>query len=278
MFEGHSADTRARKFSLASMGVRAEGLVCADPGARTPIGDISLIFSLPLKRDQWAAIVFYSNQHFSPFLGPYASCLLCLHPSGASLAPGRGCVDFFLTDIISDTPAFYSRLEENLSNQRIWRTKPKKKIYMGFGGQMGKKEDLEDKIVNWRTQLCNVHYDWYQSHVSRLNVTPTIISPTFSKFRIFLKLPPFSTQNQPNNPTVTTRPSSGTSPKLPYFTILVKPKCVHQKSKVRQATILVRAALCRRCPPTVGHYWSTILVRAALCRRCLTAVGHYFWY
>ena len=38
MFEGDSADMCARKFPLVSMGGRAEGLVCADPGARTPIG------------------------------------------------------------------------------------------------------------------------------------------------------------------------------------------------------------------------------------------------
>ena len=38
MFEGNSADMCARKFPLVSMGGRAEGLVCADPGARTPIG------------------------------------------------------------------------------------------------------------------------------------------------------------------------------------------------------------------------------------------------
>ena len=37
MFEGDSADTCARKFPLVSMGGRAEGLACADPGARTPI-------------------------------------------------------------------------------------------------------------------------------------------------------------------------------------------------------------------------------------------------
>ena len=36
--EGHSADTGARKFPLVSMGGRADGLACADPGARTPIG------------------------------------------------------------------------------------------------------------------------------------------------------------------------------------------------------------------------------------------------
>ena len=38
MIEGYSADTGAGKFPLVSMGVRAEGLACADPGARTPIG------------------------------------------------------------------------------------------------------------------------------------------------------------------------------------------------------------------------------------------------
>ena len=38
MFEGDSADTCADKFPLTSMGGRAKGLACADPGARTPIG------------------------------------------------------------------------------------------------------------------------------------------------------------------------------------------------------------------------------------------------
>ena len=38
MFEGDSADMCAGKFRLVSMGGRAEGLACADPGARTPIG------------------------------------------------------------------------------------------------------------------------------------------------------------------------------------------------------------------------------------------------
>ena len=38
MFEGDSADTGAGKLPLVSMGGRAEGLACADPGARTPIG------------------------------------------------------------------------------------------------------------------------------------------------------------------------------------------------------------------------------------------------
>ena len=38
MFEGDSADTCAGKFPLVSMGSRAEGLACADPGAGTPIG------------------------------------------------------------------------------------------------------------------------------------------------------------------------------------------------------------------------------------------------
>ena len=38
MFEGDSADTLAGKFLLVTMGGRAEGLACADPVARTPIG------------------------------------------------------------------------------------------------------------------------------------------------------------------------------------------------------------------------------------------------
>ena len=38
MFEDDSADTSAKKIPLVSMGGWAEGLACADPGARTPIG------------------------------------------------------------------------------------------------------------------------------------------------------------------------------------------------------------------------------------------------
>ena len=38
MFEGDSADMCAGKFPLVSMGGQAEGLACADLGARTPIG------------------------------------------------------------------------------------------------------------------------------------------------------------------------------------------------------------------------------------------------
>ena len=43
MFEGDSADMCAGKFPLVSMGARAEGLACADPGARIPIGAILLV-------------------------------------------------------------------------------------------------------------------------------------------------------------------------------------------------------------------------------------------
>ena len=39
MFEGDSADMCAGKFPLVSMGGRAEGLACADPGARTQWSD-----------------------------------------------------------------------------------------------------------------------------------------------------------------------------------------------------------------------------------------------
>ena len=38
MFKGDSADTCGGKFMLVSMEGQAEGLACADQGARTPIG------------------------------------------------------------------------------------------------------------------------------------------------------------------------------------------------------------------------------------------------
>ena len=38
MFECDSTDMCGEKFPLVSMGGRAEGLACADPGARIPIG------------------------------------------------------------------------------------------------------------------------------------------------------------------------------------------------------------------------------------------------
>ena len=44
-FEGDSADMCAGKFPLVSMGGRAEGLACPDPGARTPIGASGISFS-----------------------------------------------------------------------------------------------------------------------------------------------------------------------------------------------------------------------------------------
>jgi hypothetical protein len=52
--EGHSADTGAGKFPLVSMGGRAEGLACADPGARTPIGasGINIDSSFKLKEQK----------------------------------------------------------------------------------------------------------------------------------------------------------------------------------------------------------------------------------
>ena len=47
MFEGDSADMCVGKFLRVSMGARVEGLACADPGARTPIGT-SRIFNIYL--------------------------------------------------------------------------------------------------------------------------------------------------------------------------------------------------------------------------------------
>ena len=55
MFEGDSADTWAGKFPLVSMVGRAEGLACADPGARNPIGaceNFSFLLLLLLLKSQ----------------------------------------------------------------------------------------------------------------------------------------------------------------------------------------------------------------------------------
>ena len=55
MFKGDSADTWAGKFPLMLMGGRVEGLACADPGARTPIGVSGNYLSSPvvtLRADQ----------------------------------------------------------------------------------------------------------------------------------------------------------------------------------------------------------------------------------
>ena len=51
MFEGDSSDTG--KFPLMLMGGRTEGLVCADPRARTPIGA--------------SGNLFYVTEHVDPF-------------------------------------------------------------------------------------------------------------------------------------------------------------------------------------------------------------------
>ena len=48
MFEGDTADMCGRKFPLMSMGSRGEGLACADPGARTPIGVSGIYISFLL--------------------------------------------------------------------------------------------------------------------------------------------------------------------------------------------------------------------------------------
>jgi hypothetical protein len=67
MFEGDSADTGAGKFPLVSMGDRAEGLACADPGARTPIGAsgnfVYSTFSNPFCKSRHAIIITEGFTH-----------------------------------------------------------------------------------------------------------------------------------------------------------------------------------------------------------------------
>jgi hypothetical protein len=59
IFEDDSGDMCARKFPLMLMGGRAEGLACADPGARTPIGvsgNFSYLFQLGVNKFGWAEV------------------------------------------------------------------------------------------------------------------------------------------------------------------------------------------------------------------------------
>ena len=63
MFEGDSGDTCTGKFPLMSMGGRVEGLACADPGARTPIGVSGNLTTLSM-----AVVAFiYLLDHFYAF-------------------------------------------------------------------------------------------------------------------------------------------------------------------------------------------------------------------
>ena len=71
MFEGDSADMCARKFPLVSMGGRAEGLACADPGARTPIGangnfSFLLFFLIPLFKNPEGVVVGFQIFAWAP--------------------------------------------------------------------------------------------------------------------------------------------------------------------------------------------------------------------
>ena len=51
MFEGDSADMCAGKFPLVLMGGPAEGLACADPGARTPIGASGIFYTFHVAKN-----------------------------------------------------------------------------------------------------------------------------------------------------------------------------------------------------------------------------------
>jgi hypothetical protein len=59
MCEGNSADMCAGKFPLVSMWGQAEGLPCAEPGARTPIGASGNVYKVLRMYD-----VFSKTQHF----------------------------------------------------------------------------------------------------------------------------------------------------------------------------------------------------------------------
>ena len=73
MLEGDSADMCAEKFPLMLMGGRAEGLACADPGARTLIG-VSRIILVLLKTHIFIFIIaneFQINVRRKKIRGPH---------------------------------------------------------------------------------------------------------------------------------------------------------------------------------------------------------------
>jgi hypothetical protein len=70
MFEGDFADTCAGKFPLVSMGGRAEGLACSDPGASTPIGASGnfnpLVILIPLFKTPEGVVVGFQIFAWAP--------------------------------------------------------------------------------------------------------------------------------------------------------------------------------------------------------------------
>ena len=84
MFEGDSADTCGGKFLRVTMGGRAEGLTCADPGA-TPIGASG--------NDQLVVRVGLSNndQNCLLFKGPPKRIFSPLNSLGIGYASLRYC-------------------------------------------------------------------------------------------------------------------------------------------------------------------------------------------
>ena len=77
MFEGDSADMCVEKFLLVSMGGRAEGLACADPGVRTPIGASGIWFVLISKVIQFLPLLILQT----PLPLVYRTPCYCQHLS-----------------------------------------------------------------------------------------------------------------------------------------------------------------------------------------------------
>ena len=77
MFEGDSADMCAGKFPLVSIGGRAEGLVCADPGARTPLALVEIFNPFP---EHLCSLKIYClwivlTRHITPLLNKHTKTL-----------------------------------------------------------------------------------------------------------------------------------------------------------------------------------------------------------
>ena len=105
MFEGDSADKCAEKFPLVSMGRRAEGLMCADPGARTPMGASgnyyfcfipaifllrqSIVFVCGQNNSSLVTDTFCMVKSFHLFIGSFLYAVNC-HTTSRGIGQQRG--------------------------------------------------------------------------------------------------------------------------------------------------------------------------------------------
>ena len=115
MFEGDSADMRAGKFPLVSMGGRAEGLACADPGARTPIGASGNFGPSEVRALPSAAGINAGGHYKWHFFSLLSSFFRLI--ANSSRIPFHLSEKFRSSSICLKTPPFASKLRSSINLQ-----------------------------------------------------------------------------------------------------------------------------------------------------------------